>query len=331
MAKYLVTGGAGFLGGYIVEELLRRGEQVRILDNFSIARRESVRHLLKSVEVFEGDVRNYHNVREAVQGTGIIIHLAALSSVAGSLRDPLTMNDVNVTGTLNLLHAGKEEHVERLVFASSASVYGDTNENPKHEDLAPRPQNPFAVSKLAGEHYCQVFARAYGIQTIALRYFAVYGPGQDPKAPDAGAIPRFIRSILKGRPPRVEGDGRQTRDFIYISDAVDATLRAATYECGFPAVLNCSTNNETSLNDVIALINRTYKSHCEPRYEAARGGDIRRLAGSYQKIGSILGFKPAVPLEEGLKKTCQYYFDQASARLVESVPLQAQSKVSPYR
>ena len=229
--NYLVTGGAGFIGSNIVEELVRRGESVRVLDNFSTGKKSNLAQVLDRITLIEGDLRSYHIVREAVDGIDIVLHQAALPSVPRSVRDPITSNDVNVAGTLNLLYAAKDARVRRVVSASSSSVYGDSHELPKHEGIVPDPISPYAVSKLAAEKYCTVFSRVYGLETISLRYFNVFGPRQDPSSQYAAVIPRFITAMLNNNRPIIYGDGMQSRDFTYVANVVDANLLAAVADC----------------------------------------------------------------------------------------------------
>ena len=250
MSLYLVTGGAGFIGSNIVEELLKRGEKVRILDNFSTGKRENIETLQKifdsnkkgnlHLEMVEGDIRSYHIVREAVDGVDFILHQAALPSVPRSVKDPITSNEVNVVGTLNILNAAKDAKVKRIIYASSSSVYGDLEVLPKTEDMLPKPLSPYAVSKLAAEKYCQVFTKLYGLETIIFRYFNVFSPRQDPTSQYSAVIPKFINIMKKGESPTIYGDGEQSRNFIYppvfwrayVQNVVDANLQARQKDCG---------------------------------------------------------------------------------------------------
>ena len=237
--KFLVTGGAGFIGSNIVEELLKRGYSVRILDNFSTGRRENIKEFLNDIELIEGDIRSYHTVQKAVKGIDVILHQAALPSVPRSINDPITTNEVNVGGTLNILDAAKDAGVKRIVFASSSSVYGDNPVLPKHEGMLPNPLSPYAVSKLTGEHYMRVFNKLYGLETISLRYFNVFGPKQDPNSQYSAVIPKFIKAIKEDRKPIIYGDGMQSRDFTYVANVVEANILAATADCETPLIMNC--------------------------------------------------------------------------------------------
>jgi len=218
--KFLVTGGAGFIGSNIVEELLNRGCTVRVLDNFSTGKRENLKQFNKDIELIEGDIRSYHIVQQAVKGIDVILHQAALPSVPRSIKDPITSNEVNVVGTLNILEAAKENGVKRVVYASSSSVYGDNPELPKHEGMMPNPLSPYAVSKLAGEKYCNIYSRLYGIETVTLRYFNVFGPKQDPNSQYSAVIPLFIKAIMNDKQPIIFGDGTQSRDFTHVANVV---------------------------------------------------------------------------------------------------------------
>ena len=240
--KFLVTGGAGFIGSNIVEELLKKGHFVRVLDNFATGKRENLKEFEKDIELFEGDMRSYHIVRQAVKGIEIILHQAALPSVPRSINDPITTNEVNLMGTLNILDATKDAGVKRIAYASSSSVYSDNSELPKKEDMLPNPLSPYALSKLVGEKYCQVFSRLYRIETVILRYFNVFGPRQDPNSQYSAVIPKFIKAMKAGKQPVIYGDGTQSRDFTYVTNVVEGNILAATAECDSGLVMNCATH-----------------------------------------------------------------------------------------
>lgn len=305
--RYLITGGAGFIGSNIAATLVERGETVRIIDNFSTGFRSNIQDMLPRIELIEGDIRSYHLVREAVEGMDAILHQAALPSVPRSVKDPLTSNDVNITGTLNVLYAAKDAHVKRVVYASSSSVYGDTPELPKHERMTPRPLSPYAVSKLAAEQYCQVFARNYGLETVALRYFNVFGPRQNPDSQYAAVIPRFIRMMMRGESPTVFGDGEQSRDFTFVQNTVDANLRAAVADCPPGTVVNCACNERTTLNTLVQRINGLLGTNVQPVYEAPRAGDILHSLGAIIMAEQLIGYRPGVSFEEGLRSTVEWY------------------------
>ncbi|MCE1189619.1 MAG: SDR family oxidoreductase [Ignavibacteria bacterium] len=304
--RVLVTGGAGFIGSNIVEELLRRDYKVRVIDNLSTGRVENIREFEKEIEFIEGDIRSYHIVEKTVQDVDVILHQAALPSVPRSIGDPITSNDVNVSGTLNLLNAAKDKGVKRFVFASSSSVYGDTLELPKHEEMIPYPMSPYAASKLAGEHYCRVFNRIYGLETIILRYFNVFGPRQNPFSQYAAVIPRFIKFIHDGKSPVVFGDGEQSRDFTYIRNVVEANILAATHPNLNFLIANCATQQKITINELIAYINKFLGTDVKPIYEAPRSGDVKESLASIEKAKNILGYRPLVQFLDGLKLTIDH-------------------------
>jgi len=307
--KFLVTGGAGFIGSNIVEELLKRSYSVRVLDNFSTGKRENLRGFGNDVELIEGDIRSYHIVRQAVQGIDTVLHQAALPSVPRSIHDPITTHEVNATGTLNILDAAKEAGVKRIVFASSSSVYGDNPELPKREDMTPNPLSPYAVSKLAGEKYCQVFSRLYGIETVILRYFNVFGPRQDPNSQYSAVIPKFIRAIVNDHSPIIYGDGTQSRDFTYVSNVVEANILAAVIkDCPKDPygktgiVLNCATHGQVTVNELVSQINILCKKQIVPIYQKKRPGDILHSFADIKLIEDKLSYKTKMNFRDGLQK-----------------------------
>ncbi len=273
--KFLVTGGAGFIGSNIVEELLKRGHTVRVLDNFATGKRENLKEFNSDIELLEGDIRSYHIVRQAVKDIEVILHQAALPSVPRSINDPITTNEVNVMGTLNILDAAKDAGVRRIVYASSSSVYGDNPELPKREDMLPNPLSPYAVSKLAGEKYCQVFAKLYGIETVILRYFNVFGPRQDPNSQYSAVIPKFIKAIKEDKQPVIYGDGTQSRDFTYVSNVVEGNILAATKEIESGLVMNCATHGQMTLNELVNQLNKILGKEIKPVYDKPRPGEIK--------------------------------------------------------
>lgn len=311
MASFLVTGGAGFVGSHLVEELLRRGEQVRVLDNFATSTRENLGTFLDDVELIEGDIRSYHTVREAVDGMDIIFHQGALPSVPRSVEDPLTTNEVNVTGTLNVLDAARNVGVKRVVFASSSSVYGDNEEIPKREEMLPIPISPYGVSKLTGENYCEVFSRIYGLETVALRYFNVFGPRQDPQSSYAAFIPRFIVGIAAGRELTIYGDGTQSRDFTYVSNVVDANIRAAHVEGVSGQVFNIACGSSLTVNEVVGIIREALGTEGRVKHGPPAPGDVPHSLADITRAREKLGYEPELSAEEGLKRAVQWFRKEA--------------------
>ena len=305
--KILVTGGAGFIGSNIVRELLRRNHTVAVFDNLSTGKRENLAEVMGEIEFIEGDIRSYHLVRKAVEGVEVILHEAALGSVPRSIRDPITTNDVNVGGTLNVLHAARDAGVRRVVYASSSSVYGDTPELPKHEGMPTNPLSPYAISKLGAELYCRVFARVYGLETVSLRYFNVFGPRQDPASQYAAVIPLFITALLRGEQPVIFGDGEQTRDFSYVDNVVHANILAATVECESGLAMNCACHDRTSLNALVKLCNGALGTSIQPRYDSPRPGDVKDSFAAIDLATRVIGYKPLVDFRTGLQKTVDWY------------------------
>jgi nucleoside-diphosphate-sugar epimerase len=303
----LVTGGAGFIGSNLVTELVRRGHTVRVLDNFSTGRRENLTHLGDQVTIVDGDMRSFHVVRRAVDGIDVMFHEAALPSVPRSVQDPITSNDVNVNGTVTLLHAAVEAHVGRVVYASSSSVYGDSEELPKHEGMTPNPLSPYAVSKLAAEQYCRVFARIYGLHTVALRYFNVFGPRQDPRSQYAAVVPKFITSMLRDEAPVIFGDGEQSRDFTFVDNVVQANLLAATAPCDKGVVMNAACHGRTTLNELVEKLNRLLGKNIAPVYQPARPGDIKHSFAAVEHARRAIGYEPRVSFDDGLEQTVAWY------------------------
>jgi len=301
--KFLVTGGAGFIGSNIVVELLKRGYSVRVLDNFSTGRRENIREFEKDIELIEGDIRSDHTVNQVIKGIDVVLHQAALPSVPRSIADPITTNEVNVTGTLNLLYAAKENHIKRFVFASSSSVYGNTPALPKHERMTPNPLSPYAVSKLTGEKYCSVFNKIYGLETIALRYFNVFGPKQDPNSQYSAVIPKFIKAMMNDKQPIIFGDGEQSRDFTFIQNVIEGNLLAATAEYPDENVFNCACHGEITLNRLVNEINKLLGKNIEPHYTKPRPGDIEHSFADIKLIKEKLGFYPQILFSAGIKLT----------------------------
>ena len=305
--KYLVTGGAGFIGSNIVEELIQRKHQVRVLDNFATGRRQNIIPFLNKIELIEGDLRSYHIVREAVDGVDFVLHQGALPSVPRSINDPITTNEVNVTGTLNILNAANDAGVKRVVFASSSSIYGDSERLPKQEDMMPNPLSPYAVSKLAGEKYHQVFSKIYNLHTTCLRYFNVFGPRQDPTSQYSAVIPKFITAIAQDRQPVIYGDGLQSRDFTFVTNVIQANLLATEVDSPSGMVFNCACHERIDLNLLVESINKIMNKKIAPVYSDPRPGDVKHSFADIERISKFLNYKPGVLFEAGLKRTIEWY------------------------
>jgi len=305
MAKTLVTGGAGFIGSNLVRALLERGDTVRVLDNFSTGNRANLEGL--DVEIVEGELRSYERVHNAVRGSEIVFHLGALGSVPRSVQDPLTSSAVNVEGTLNVLLAARDEGVRRVVFSSSASVYGSSAQLPAREELPPDPISPYGVAKLAAERYCVSFSRVYeSFETVVLRYFNVFGPRQSPFSQYAAGVPLFISAVATGEPITIYGDGEQSRDFTFVANVVDATLRAADAAGANGEIFNVAAGSPASVNTVADTIGAILGKPVEKRNVAPRPGDIRNSWADLEKSQRILGYRPHVGLEEGLRRTIEF-------------------------
>lgn len=311
MAHYLVTGGGGFVGSNIVQALLERGERVRVLDNFATGRQQNLADLANEIELIEGDIRDPQVTARAVAGVDYVLHQAALGSVPRSVQDPITSNEVNVNGTLNMLWAAKQAGVKRFVTASSSSVYGNTPQLPKEEAMSPNPISPYAVSKLACERYTMSFHAVYGLPTVALRYFNVFGPKQDPLSQYAAVIPRFITAIKKGEAPVVYGDGEQSRDFTFIENVVQANLLACTAPAAPGQFMNIACGDRYSLNTLLQLLAEIIGKDVRPIYQAERSGDVKHSLASIERAKKVLGFSPAVNFRDGLKRTVAWFLENS--------------------
>jgi nucleoside-diphosphate-sugar epimerase len=307
MATYLVTGGAGFIGSNLVDELLRRGARVRVLDNFSTGREENVAEFASRVDLIRGDVRDEDAVDAAVAGVDYVLHQAALASVPRSIADPGANNQVNVQGTLNVLVAARRHGVKRVVYASSSSVYGDSQELPKVESMAPNPKSPYAVAKLAAEYYCRVYGELHGLPTVSLRYFNVFGPRQDPNSQYSAVIPLFVKALLEGRSPTIHGDGEQSRDFTFISNVVSANLLACEAKMTGARVYNIACGGRYTLNQLYAALRARIGSVLEPLYGPPRPGDVKHSMAGIERIQKELGYRVGVSFEEGIERTVQWY------------------------
>ena len=305
MSRVLVTGGAGFIGSNLVAALLERGDEVRVLDNFSTGSRRNLAALGREVEVVEGDLRSYERVHTAVRGMELVFHQGALGSVPRSVQDPLTSTAVNVEGTLNVLLAARDEGVRRVVAASSSSVYGDGGVFPRVESQAPNPLSPYAVAKLAAERFCVSFTRVYGLETVALRYFNVFGPRQDPTSQYAAVVPRFITAIAAGQPVTVHGDGGQSRDFTFVENVVRANLLAADAAGATGQVLNIATGGSETVNTLAETIGRLLQRPVEKTHGPAQSGDVRESWADVSAAREAIGYAPTVTFEEGLQRTIE--------------------------
>jgi len=311
MAEYLVTGGAGFIGSNIVEVLLNRGESVRVLDNFSTGKRENLSAFKDRIELVEGDICDLDACRDAVRGVRYVLHQAALASVPRSVKMPIESNRVNVEGTLNVLVAARDESVKRVVYAGSSSAYGDTPTLPKEESMKPEPLSPYAISKLTGEYYCQVFYPLYGLETVVLRYFNVFGPRQDPESQYAAVIPKFLAALMNGESPTIYGDGEQSRDFTFVENVVEANLLATMAEGAAGKVFNLACGERITVNQLAEAIKRELGSGIDFTYAASRPGDVKHSLADITRARSTLGFEPKVTTAEGLRRTVAWYVAQA--------------------
>lgn len=306
MATYLVTGGAGFIGSHIVDELVRRRDKVRVIDDLSSGKRENLEGV-SEIEFIEGDIRDLALLKKTLKGCDYVIHQAALRSVPKSMKNPALYDEVNVMGTLNVLSASAENGVKRVVFASSSSIYGDSTKLPQNEDQIPQPISPYAATKLAGEHYCRVFAKSYGLETVALRYFNVFGPRQSLESEYAVVIPKFITCMLKGEQPPIHGDGEQTRDFTYIDNVVDANLAAAMRDGISGEVFNVACGKGHSLLDLVRILNEIMGKEIKPRFTEPRPGDVKHTLSDITKMKKLLHFDPKIDFVLGLRKTIEYF------------------------
>src|SRR5687768_15339559 len=306
MSSYLVTGGAGFIGSHLSEELVRQGERVRVVDSFITGKRDNLKHI-PGVELIEGDLADLAVAQRAVAGVDYVLHQAAIPSVPRSVQDPITSNRANIDASLNVLVAARDAGVRRLVYAGSSSAYGDTPTLPKVETMGTAPRSPYALQKLVAEQYCQMFTRLYGLETVTIRYFNVFGPRQDPSSPYSGVISLFIRALVEGRQPTIYGDGEQTRDFTYVANVVDGVLRACTAPDASGEVINVATGGRISLNQLFEALNRLTGAGVEPIYADTRAGDVRDSQADIGKAGRLLGYEPIVGFEQGLEKTVEWF------------------------
>jgi len=302
MSHYLVTGGAGFIGSHLAEELVRRGHRVRVADSLVTGKRRNLDHI-PGVEFVQGDLADLSVAQRAVAGVEYVLHQAAIPSVPRSVADPVTSNRANIDATLNVLVAARDGGVKRLVYAGSSSAYGDTPTLPKREDMPTNPLSPYALQKLVGEQYCQMFTRLYGFEAVTIRYFNVFGPRQDPGSPYSGVISLFSTALLENRQPTIYGDGEQTRDFTYVANVVDGVLRACEAKNAAGEVINVATGGRISLNELLRVMNRIVGTDIRPIYAASRAGDVHDSQADITKARRLLQYTPVVDLEEGLRRT----------------------------
>jgi nucleoside-diphosphate-sugar epimerase len=306
MAHYLVTGGAGFIGSHLSEELVRRGHTVRVADSLITGKRSNLDHI-RGVEFLEGDLADMDFAQRAVSGVQYVLHQAAIPSVPRSVKDPITSNRANVDATLNMLVASRDAGVRRLVFAGSSSAYGNTPTLPKHEDMPNNPLSPYALQKIVGEQYLQMFTNLYGLETVSIRYFNVFGPRQDPSSPYSGVISVFAAALIENRSPMIYGDGEQTRDFTYVANVVDGVLRACEADGASGEIINVATGGRISLNHLFRTMRDLVGGKVEPTYAETRSGDVKDSQADITKAKKILGYEPIVSFEEGLKRTVEWY------------------------
>jgi nucleoside-diphosphate-sugar epimerase len=306
MAHYLVTGGAGFIGSHLSEELIRRGHTVRVVDSLITGKRSNLDHI-RGVEFLEGDLADMDVAQRAVSGVQYVLHQAAIPSVPRSVKDPITSNRANVDATLNVLVAARDAGVRRLVFAGSSSAYGNTPTLPKHEDMPNSPLSPYALQKVVGEQYLQMFTKLYGLETVSIRYFNVFGPRQDPSSPYSGVISVFATALIENRSPMIYGDGEQTRDFTYVANVVDGVLRACEADGASGEIINVATGGRISLNHLFRTMKELVNGKVDPTYSDTRSGDVKDSQADISKAKRILGYEPIVSFEEGLKRTVEWY------------------------
>ena len=304
--KYLVTGGAGFIGSSIVRKLLSDGQSVRVLDDFSSGKEENLSDIINDIELIRGDIRDNSTVKNAVNKIDYVLHQAAIASVPRSVEDPVTSNAVNIDGTLLILEASKQAGVKRLVMASSAAIYGESEELPKHEEMIPSPLSPYAITKITNEYYCRAYWNLYGFEAVCLRYFNIFGPRQDPNGDYAPVIPKFINCLRDGKTPIVFGDGEQSRDFIYIDNAVSANLLALKADGMAGDVFNVAAGTPITLNQLLDKLREIMGSDLKARYEPARTGDIRHSYADVAKIKKC-GYNLSVDFDEGLRQTVKFF------------------------
>jgi nucleoside-diphosphate-sugar epimerase len=306
----VVTGGAGFIGSYLVRELVKRGFSVKVIDNLSTGKKKNIEDILGDIEFIEGDIRDINTLNKHFEKTEVVFHQAALPSVPRSINNPIASNDHNVNGTLNVLVAARDKGVKRVIYASSSSAYGNTDVEYKTETLPSNPLSPYALTKFTGEVYCKLFTKLYGLETVSLRYFNVFGPRQDPNNQYAAAIPLFINLMLKGESPTVFGNGEQSRDFTYVKNNVEANIAAALSNKGAGETINIACGESITLDKLISEINANLKTNIKPIYKEPRVGDVKHSKADIKKAESMLGYKPSVYFADGLRETIEWYKNQ---------------------
>ena len=312
MSNYLVTGGAGFIGSHLSEELVRRGHRVRVADSLITGKRSNLDHI-PGVEFVEGDLADLDFAKRVAEGCEFVLHQAAIPSVPRSVKDPVTSNRANVDGTVNMLVAARDAGVRRLVFAASSSAYGDTPTLPKHEGMPTNPLSPYALQKVVGEQYLQMFTRLYGLETVSIRYFNVFGPRQDPSSPYSGVISVFATALIENRSPKIYGDGEQSRDFTYVANVVDGVLRACDAPNASGEIINVATGGRISLNKLFYTMRDVVGGSLEPTYAEPRKGDVRDSQADIHKAKALLGYEPIVSFEDGLARTIAWYRASSAA------------------
>ncbi len=312
MGRYLITGGAGFIGSHLVGALVDAGHDVRVIDNFATGKRENFAAYHENIDFIEGDIRDLQTVKRAVRGAEYILHQAALPSVPKSVADPVSTNETNINGTLNVLVAARDAGVKRLVYASSSSVYGMNPSLPKREDMEAMPASPYALQKYTGETYCRLFYKLYGLETVMLRYFNIFGPRQDPSSDYAAVIPKFITRLQEGQAPVIYGDGEQSRDFTYIENVVRANLLAAEAPGAAGEAMNIACGDRMSLNDIVDILKDLTECPIPAEYASPRPGDVKHSHADITKARELLGYEPVVSMLEGLKHTVAYHAHRQS-------------------